>query len=180
MHSLQRCHVIPKLSTLNVHSLPPHPSHYYYYTPQQVEVGVRTDPDRGQHLLLDVGLELVDQPHLLLGPLALHQQELDDARRLVHVDAHGGGLGQLGVHVLAVVPHLVAGAGPAGAPGGAVLPEAARPVLGLPGRALTDHPDHHPAVVVHLPVSPVSQQALLTQHLEQRAGELVHVQTYLW
>lgn len=126
-----------------------------------------SDPEPGENLLLDVDLELVNQAHLLLA-FPLHQEELDDAGGLVDVDAHRGGQGELDVHVLAVVPDLVAGSRPAGAPGAVVLPEAAGPVLA--GRAFADQPDHHPAIVVHLPVPPMAQQILLTQHLKKRGG----------
>lgn len=111
----------------------------------------------------------MNQPHLLLA-LSLHQEELDDAGGLVDVDAHGGGQGEIDVHVLAVVPDLVAGARPADAPGGVVLSEAALPFLALAGSALADQPDHHPAIVVHLPVPAVAQQTLLTQHLKKGEG----------
>lgn len=119
------------------------------------------NPEPGENLLLDVGFELVNQPHLLLA-LSLHQEELDDAGGLVDVDAHGGGQGELDIHVLAIVPHLVAGSRPAGTPGAVVLPEAAGPVWGLARRLLTDQPDHHPAIEVHLPVASMAQQILLT------------------
>ncbi len=141
---------------------------------------VCANPEPGEDLLLDAEFELVNQPHLLLA-LSLHQEELDDAGGLVDVDAHSGGQGELDVHVLAVVPDLVAGARPAGAPGAAVLPDAAGPVLGLPGCALTDHPDHHPAIVVHLPVPATAQQILLTQHLKKGGGaqQEIHLQLIL-
>lgn len=72
-------------------------------------VRICANPKPGENLLLDVDFELVNEPHLLLA-FSLHQEELDDAGGLVDVDAHAGGHGELHVHVLAVVPDLVAGA----------------------------------------------------------------------
>ncbi len=128
------------------------------------------DPERGENFLLDFDFELVNQAHLLLC-LSLHQEELDDAGRLVDVDAYSGGQGELDIHVLAVVPNLVAGPWPASAPGAVVLPEAARPVLAFAGGALADQPEHHPAIVVDLPVSSMAQKTLLTQHLKEEGGQ---------
>lgn len=164
---------LPPHHILNLHKPPPSLSNPSALSlilfPNEAE-RTGANPEPGVDLLLDVGLELVNQPHLLLG-LALHQQELDDAGGLVHVDAHPGRLRERDIHVLAVVPHLEAGARPAGAPGATVLPEAAGPLVAFSGGAFTDQPDHHPAVVVHLPVTTVTQQILLTQHLqEERAG----------
>lgn len=164
----QTSQAFPPDTFLNVHYLTPafKPSTASLILfPNQAE-WICANPEPRENLLLDAGFELVDQPHLLLA-LALHQEELDDAGGLVDVDAHSGGQGELDVHVLAVVPHLVAGARPAGAPGVGVLPDAAGPVLALPGRALTDQPDNHPAIVVHLPVPSMAHQTLLTQHLKQ-------------
>lgn len=112
----------------------------------------------------------MNEPHLLLG-LSLHQEELDDAGRLVDVEAHGGGWGEPEVHVLCVVPDLVTGARPAHTPRAVVLTEAAGPVLVLSGRALTHHPHHHPAIIVHLPVPSVAQQILFGQDLKQSGGK---------
>lgn len=118
--------------------------------------GTCANPEPGKNLLLHVGFELVNLAHLLLA-LSLHYEELYDASGLVDVDAYGGAGRQLDIHVLAVVPDLIAGAGPADAPGGGVLPEATGPVLAFPGCALTHYPNHHPAIVVHLPVPSIAQ-----------------------
>lgn len=94
--------------------------------------GIGANPESREDLLLEVFFEFVNQPHLLL-TLSLHQEELYDACGLVDIDAHGGGQGQLDVHVLRIVPDLIAGARPAGTPGGFVLSDAAGSVLHLPG-----------------------------------------------
>lgn len=126
--------------------------------------GICANPEAGENLLLEVGFELMNQAHLLLA-LSLDRQKLDDAGGMVNVDAHGRPEGELHVHVLAVVPDLVAGPRPASSPGLFVLPDAAG--LAFPGGALADQPDHDPAVVIHLPVSPISLQPLLTQDLKR-------------
>lgn len=63
----------------------------------------------------------MNQSHFLFG-LALYYKELDDAGRLVDVQSHGVGQGKVDIHILAVVPDLVAGPRPANTPGAIVLP----------------------------------------------------------
>lgn len=135
------------------------------FFPNETE-GIRADPEPGKNLLLQFGFELVDQPHLLLG-VSLHREELDHSCRLVDVDPDGGGGRQPDVDVLAVVPDLVAGAWPAHPPGAFVLPETAGHLLGFTGCALGHQANHHPAVVVHLPVASEAHQPLLTKHLRE-------------
>lgn len=149
----------------NVHPpSPPHvPATSLILFPNEAE-GVCSHPEPGENLLLDVGFELVNQSHLLL-VFSLHQEELDDAGGLVDIDPHGGCQGETDVHILPVVPDLVAGAGPASAPGAVVLPKTAGPLLTPAWGAFSNQPDHHPTIVVHLPVPAMAQQTLLTQHL---------------
>lgn len=189
--NLQRCHnmlqhLFPKTlqaftfhsdTFLNLHYLTSQPSAVSLILFPKKAEGICANPESGVNLLLHVNFELVNQPHLFL-TLALHWQELYDTGRLVDVDAHGGGQGELDVHILAVVPELVTGARPTDTPRPVVLSEATGPILALPGCTLTDHPDHHPAIEVHFPVPSMAEQTLLRQHLKQRAGKQSNISLF--
>lgn len=192
--NLQRCHTVLQFC-LTTSTLVPqtsqaftfHPGtflnlHYLTYKPSAVSLilfpkkaeGITANPESGEDLLLHVGFKPVNQLHLLLA-FSLHREELDDAGGLVDVDAHGGGQGELDVHILAVMPDLVTGARPASAPGPVVLSKATWSVLAFARCTLANHPDHHPAHKVHFPVPSLTQQTLLTQHLEHKQTPRVNV-----
>jgi len=110
----------------------------------------------------------MNQFDLLGAVLSLFNKvKLDDTSWLVSIDADDGAERSLEFCVLSIVPDMVAGSGPASTPWKVILSQATWAILSFSPCAFTCCPDHHPALIFHLPVPTIVQKTLLTQHLQE-------------
>lgn len=142
--------------------------------------GFLSHPEPGQELVLEAGSVAVQESGL--SRLSLQQVEGDDAGRLVHVDADGVAVVTPDLHALSGVPGLVTGSVPAHGPRYLVLPQAARAVFNFAPAAGVHHAHHHPAFILRLPVTTVTQEALLTHHLHggRKTASQFFLYTSVW
>lgn len=109
--------------------------------------GLCAHPDTWDQLLPEGAFDLLQKLDLLgFARTLLHGVEVQDARRMVQVDADGGAQGDVSdLHALAFVPGVIAGATPTKAPGLFIFSEATGTLAVPPPGSLVRHANDHPS-----------------------------------